>query len=163
AWAPRCTRWSASPARWVSTPRRRCARSRSPSATGSSKSSERVTSPSPIGPSPPASVGHWRLARGGAKERVVSTIEHVVGRELLDSRGNPTVEVEVVLDSGARGRAISPSGASTGSHEAVELRDGGPRYGGKGVLSAVAHVNGEIAELLGGFDALDQRGVDHAL
>ena len=93
----------------------------------------------------------------------MSTIEHVVGREVLDSRGNPTVEVEVVLDSGARGRAISPSGASTGSHEAIELRDGGPRFGGKGVLGAVGHVNGEIAELLAGFDALDQRGVDLAL
>ncbi|HXR53637.1 MAG TPA: phosphopyruvate hydratase [Acidimicrobiales bacterium] len=93
----------------------------------------------------------------------MSTIEHVVGREVLDSRGNPTVEVEVVLDSGARGRAISPSGASTGSHEAIELRDGGPRFGGKGVLGAVGHVNAEIADLLAGFDALDQRGVDLAL
>jgi enolase len=94
---------------------------------------------------------------------LVSTIEHVVGRELLDSRGNPTVEVEVVLDSGARGRAITPSGASTGTHEAVELRDGGTRFGGKGVLNAVGHVNGEITEMLLGLDALDQRGVDHAL
>ena len=93
----------------------------------------------------------------------MSTIDHVVGREVLDSRGNPTVEVEVVLDSGARGRAISPSGASTGSHEAIELRDGGPRFGGKGVLGAVGHVNAEIADLLAGFDALDQRGVDLAL
>jgi enolase len=93
----------------------------------------------------------------------VSTIEHVVGREVLDSRGNPTVEVEVVLDSGARGRAISPSGASTGTHEAVELRDGGPRFGGKGVLGAVGHVNGEITDVVLGLDALDQRGVDHAL
>ena len=64
----------------------------------------------------------------------MSTIEHVVGREILDSRGNPTVEVEVVLDSGAVGRAAVPSGASTGAFEAVELRDGGERYGGKGVL-----------------------------
>jgi enolase len=93
----------------------------------------------------------------------VSTIEHVVGREVLDSRGNPTVEVEVVLDSGARGRAIAPSGASTGSHEAVERRDGGSRYGGKGVLGAVSSVNTEIAEHLAGLDALDQRGVDLAL
>ena len=93
----------------------------------------------------------------------MSTIEHVVGREVLDSRGNPTVEVEVVLDSGARGRAISPSGASTGTHEAVELRDGGPRFGGKGVLGAVGHVNGEITDAVLGLDALDQRGVDHAL
>jgi len=93
----------------------------------------------------------------------VGTIEHVVGREVLDSRGNPTVEVEVILESGARGRAIAPSGASTGSHEAVELRDGGPRYGGKGVLQAVGHVNTEIAQLILGFDPHDQRGVDLAM
>jgi enolase 1/2/3 len=94
---------------------------------------------------------------------VVSTIEHVIGREVLDSRGNPTVEAEVLLDSGARGRAIAPSGASTGAREAVELRDGGDRYGGKGVAHAVAHVNGEIAATVAGLDALDQRSVDHAL
>ncbi|HEY1651240.1 MAG TPA: phosphopyruvate hydratase [Acidimicrobiales bacterium] len=93
----------------------------------------------------------------------MSTIEHVIGREVLDSRGNPTVEAEVLLDSGARGRAIAPSGASTGIREAVELRDGGDRYGGKGVLHAVAHVNGEIAAAVAGLDALDQRSVDHAL
>jgi enolase len=93
----------------------------------------------------------------------VSTIEHVIGREVLDSRGNPTVEAEVLLDSGARGRAIAPSGASTGIREAVELRDGGDRYAGKGVERAVAHVNGEIAAAVGGLDALDQRSVDHAL
>ena len=68
----------------------------------------------------------------------MSTIEHVIGREVLDSRGNPTVEAEVLLDSGARGRAIAPSGASTGIREAVELRDGGDRFSGKGVLRAVA-------------------------
>jgi enolase len=93
----------------------------------------------------------------------VSLIVQVVGREVLDSRGNPTVEVEVALDSGARGRAIAPSGASTGSKEAVELRDGGDRFGGKGVLQAVDNVNGEIAGAVRGLDALDQRGVDHAL
>ena len=93
----------------------------------------------------------------------MSFIEQVIGREVLDSRGNPTVEVEVVLDSGAVGRAIVPSGASTGSFEAVELRDGGDRYRGKGVLDAVANVNGEIASILDGADALDQRGVDLAL
>jgi enolase len=93
----------------------------------------------------------------------VSAIEQVIGREVLDSRGNPTVEVEVVLDSGSVGRAIVPSGASTGSFEAVELRDGGERYRGKGVQRAIANVNGEIAEMLDGFDALDQRGVDLAL
>jgi enolase len=93
----------------------------------------------------------------------VSSIEHVVGREVLDSRGNPTVEAEVLLDSGARGRAIAPSGASTGIREAVELRDGGERFGGKGVLRAVANVNGEIAEVIRGLDALDQRAVDYAM
>jgi enolase len=93
----------------------------------------------------------------------MSTIEHIVGREILDSRGNPTVEVDVVLDSGARGRAAVPSGASTGQFEAVELRDGGDRFVGKGVSIAVSNVNGEIAEELVGLDALDQRGVDRAL
>ena len=93
----------------------------------------------------------------------MSTIEHIVGREILDSRGNPTVEVEVVLDSGARGRAAVPSGASTGQFEAVELRDGGDRYGGKGVADAVASVNGELAEAVRGLDALDQRAVDQAM
>jgi len=93
----------------------------------------------------------------------VSAIELVVGRQVLDSRGNPTVEVEVVLDSGAQGRAIAPSGASTGSREAVELRDGGEPYGGKGVERAVANVDTEIADALDGFDALDQRGVDMTL
>jgi enolase 1/2/3 len=93
----------------------------------------------------------------------MSEIVNVEGREVLDSRGNPTVEVEVLLVSGARGRAAVPSGASTGEHEAVELRDGGERYGGKGVQRAVGHVNGEIAEVLLGHDALDQRVIDAAL
>ena len=93
----------------------------------------------------------------------MSEIVHVAGREILDSRGNPTVEVEVVLESGARGRAAVPSGASTGEHEAVELRDGGDRFGGKGVQTAVGFVNTEIADLLDGVDALDQRGIDHGL
>jgi len=93
----------------------------------------------------------------------VSTIEHVVGRQVLDSRGNPTVEAEVLLDSGARGRAIAPSGASTGIREAVELRDGGDRFSGKGVLGAVANVNGEIADAIRGLDALDQRSVDFTM
>src|SRR3954470_3546013 len=93
----------------------------------------------------------------------MSSIEHILGREVLDSRGNPTVEVEVFLESGARGRAIVPSGASTGQFEAVELRDGGARYGGKGVTQAVEHVNGEIADALAGAEALDQRAVDLAM
>jgi enolase len=90
----------------------------------------------------------------------MTTIEHIEAREVLDSRGNPTVEVSCHLESGGTGRVIVPSGASTGSLEAVELRDGGERYGGKGVLKAVANVNGEIAEALVGRDALDQRLID---
>ena len=88
---------------------------------------------------------------------------HVQGREILDSRGNPTVEVDVVLASGATGRAAVPSGASTGEHEAVELRDGGDRFGGKSVTTAVANVNGEIAQEIRGLDALSQRTIDTAL
>ncbi len=88
-------------------------------------------------------------------------IEFILGREVLDSRGNPTVEAEVILSDGTVGRASVPSGASTGEFEAVELRDGDKkRYAGKGTLKAVEHVNGEIAEALQGEDALDQRGVD---
>ena len=93
----------------------------------------------------------------------MSEIVSVVGREILDSRGNPTVEVEVILESGASARAAVPSGASTGEHEAVELRDGGARYLGKGVTKAVAFVNSEIALSLNGIDALDQRLVDMSL
>jgi enolase len=93
----------------------------------------------------------------------MSIIEHIAGREVLDSRGNPTVEVEVILESGANGRAIVPSGASTGAFEAVELRDGEARYTGKGVLDAVAHVDDEIYDALVGFDALDQRDIDRVL
>jgi enolase len=93
----------------------------------------------------------------------MSEILEITAREILDSRGNPTVEVEVELVSGARGRAAVPSGASTGAHEAVELRDGGDRYGGKGVRRAVEHVNTEIAEVVIGLDALDQRLLDEEL
>jgi enolase 1/2/3 len=93
-----------------------------------------------------------------------TAISAVHGREVLDSRGNPTVEVELRLRGGAWGRAIVPSGASTGAHEAVELRDGErARYGGKGVLDAVANVNTEIGEAVAGFDALDQPGLDRLL
>jgi enolase len=89
---------------------------------------------------------------------------HVVGREVLDSRGNPTVEVDVVLEAGAMGRAAVPSGASTGEHEAVEMRDGdAKRYGGQGVEKAVKNVNGPIAKLVAGMRADDQRGLDRAL
>jgi enolase len=90
-------------------------------------------------------------------------ITDVRGRQVLDSRGNPTVEVDVRLESGASGRAIVPSGASTGVHEAVELRDGGDAWTGKGVAQAVANVNGELAELVRGRDAGDQEGVDRAM
>jgi enolase len=93
----------------------------------------------------------------------VSSIEDIVGREVLDSRGNPTVEVEVVLESGARGRAIVPSGASTGQFEAVELRDGDDRYGGKGVQQAVRHVDEDLYDALVGLEALRQRDVDQVL
>jgi enolase len=93
----------------------------------------------------------------------MSEIVEVVGREVLDSRGNPTVEVEVMLDSGAIGRAIVPSGASTGEHEAVELRDGGSRYLGKGVARAVDNVNTSIAAAIIGMDATEQRTLDTAL
>ncbi|MGZ4804788.1 MAG: phosphopyruvate hydratase [Ilumatobacteraceae bacterium] len=90
----------------------------------------------------------------------MSEIVSIVGREILDSRGNPTIEVEVELESGANGRAAVPSGASTGEHEAVELRDGGKRYLGKGVRTAVGYVNGEIATTLRGIEALEQRLID---
>jgi enolase 1/2/3 len=93
----------------------------------------------------------------------MSHIEHVHARQILDSRGNPTVEAELSLRSGAYGRAAVPSGASTGEFEATELRDGGEAWAGKGVDKAVANVNGEIAEAVAGRDALDQRGLDEAL
>jgi enolase len=93
----------------------------------------------------------------------MSQIEQVHARQILDSRGNPTVEVELVLKSGAAGRAAVPSGASTGEFEATELRDGGDAYGGKGVTRAVANVNGEIADAVRGRDATDQAGLDRAL
>ena len=94
----------------------------------------------------------------------MSTIVDIFAREILDSRGNPTVEVDVILEDGTLGRAAVPSGASTGAHEAVEKRDGDPkRYKGKGVLDAVSNVNGEIAETLVGFDATDQQAIDAAM
>jgi enolase len=93
----------------------------------------------------------------------MSSIDHIHAREVLDSRGNPTVEVDVQLAGGATGRAIVPSGASTGEHEAVELRDGGSRYRGRGVEHAVRNVNGEIAAALGSCDADDQEALDRAL
>src|ERR1043166_616311 len=94
----------------------------------------------------------------------MTAIVDIIGREILDSRGNPTVEVDVVLADGEIGRAAVPSGASTGAHEAVELRDGdAQRYGGKGVLKAGQKVNEVIAPALEGFDALDQAEVDQAL
>ena len=93
----------------------------------------------------------------------MTAIIDIVGREILDSRGNPTVEVDVVLEDGSMGRAAVPSGASTGAHEAVELRDGGARYLGKGVQNAVAAVNGEIFEAVGGLEAENQIEIDRAM
>jgi len=94
----------------------------------------------------------------------MTAITDIIGREILDSRGNPTVEVDVVLETGTVGRAAVPSGASTGKHEAVELRDGDPkRFGGKGVRKAIDAVNGEIFDALSGFDADDQLGIDRTL
>jgi enolase len=93
----------------------------------------------------------------------LSEIEKVHARQILDSRGNPTVEVDVLLKSGAAGRAAVPSGASTGEFEAVELRDGGDAWGGKGVSQAVANVNGELADAVHGLDAADQAGLDGAM
>src|SRR5687767_15084258 len=93
----------------------------------------------------------------------MSDIVYVLGREIVDSRGNPTVEVEVGLRSGAAGRAAVPSGASTGEHEAVELRDGGDAFAGKGVTRAVANVNGEIRDAVTGIDAADQAGLDRTM
>lgn len=90
-------------------------------------------------------------------------IEDIIAREILDSRGNPTLEVDIVLEDGAMGRAAVPSGASTGKHEAVELRDGGARYGGKGVQTAVDNVNTEIFNAIAGMDAQDQRRIDETL
>ncbi|MDZ5697744.1 phosphopyruvate hydratase [Chelativorans sp. M5D2P16] len=93
----------------------------------------------------------------------MTAIVDIVGREILDSRGNPTVEVDVVLEDGSMGRAAVPSGASTGAHEAVELRDGGPRFLGKGVTQAVEAVNGEIFEAVGGMEAENQIQIDHTM
>ncbi|MEZ5296402.1 MAG: hypothetical protein R2697_09085 [Ilumatobacteraceae bacterium] len=93
----------------------------------------------------------------------MTAIVQVQGREILDSRGNPTVEVDITLDSGVVGRAAVPERRSTGEHEAVELRDGGDRYGGKGVQTAVGFVNTEFRERLVGADPFDQRGIDQGL
>src|SRR5205823_6520169 len=93
----------------------------------------------------------------------MTAITDIIGREILDSRGNPTVEVDVVLEDGARGRAAVPSGASTGAHEAVELRDGGKRYLGKGVRKAVDAVTGEIFDAVGGMDAEAQAKIDETM
>ena len=92
-----------------------------------------------------------------------SLIKDVIGREILDSRGNPTVEVDVILESGVKGRAAVPSGASTGEREALEMRDGGARYLGKGVQNAVGHVNSELRDLVIGMDVLEQEKVDKAM
>src|SRR5467141_3677530 len=114
----------------------------------------------PLSRRPPSPAVRARVDRRAP----MTAIADIHAREILDSRGNPTVEVDVELDSGAMGRAAVPSGASTGAHEAVELRDGDKkRYGGKGVLKAVQAVNGEIMDLLAGLDALEQIKIDRAL
>src|SRR5687767_380126 len=108
----------------------------------------------------PAPGGGSIQARGG---RTVSEIEKVHARQILDSRGNPTVEVDVLLKSGAAGRAAVPSGASTGEFEAVELRDGGAEWGGKGVSRAVQNVNSELGRAVQGIDAADQEALDRTM
>ena len=105
-------------------------------------------------------VASGAISRLGSR---MTAIVDIIAREILDSRGNPTVEVEVVLEDGSLGRAAVPSGASTGTHEAVELRDGGSRYGGKGVQAAVDAVLGEIYDALGGMDAEDQVHMDRVM
>ena len=90
-------------------------------------------------------------------------IKNIIGREIIDSRGNPTVEVDVILENGVLGRAAVPSGASTGEREALEMRDGGDRFMGKGVLNAVANVNGPLRDLVIGYDAEDQKKLDYAM
>src|SRR5215831_2994052 len=98
------------------------------------------------------------------EDQLMTAIVDIIGREILDRRGNPTVEVDVILEDGSLGRAGVPSGASTGAHEAIELRDGdNERYLGKGVLKAVEAINGEIFDALAGMDAQDQRRIDDAL
>ena len=92
-----------------------------------------------------------------------SLIKDVIGREILDSRGNPTVEVDVILENGVLGRAAVPSGASTGEREALEMRDGGTRYLGKGVMNAVSHVNNELRDLVIGLNVLEQEKIDKAM
>src|SRR3978361_2508137 len=105
-----------------------------------------------------------RPPRPRPHEDPMTEIVDITAREILDSRGNPTVEVDVILEDGSMGRAAVPSGASTGAHEAVEKRDGDKsRYGGKGVLQAVDAVNGEIYDAMAGADAEDQRRLDKTL
>src|SRR5437867_9344808 len=105
-----------------------------------------------------------KLISNKEKKAIMNNISEIRARQVLDSRGNPTVEAEVWLQDGTVGRAIVPSGASTGEHEAVELRDGDKtQYVGKSVLKAVENVNGEIADALAGFDSVDQRGLDQKM
>src|SRR6266851_3150583 len=104
-----------------------------------------------------------RVTRAGVRESAVASIEAIHARQILDSRGNPTLEVEVVLDDGTVAKAGVPSGASTGAFEAVELRDGGDEYGGKGVVKAVQGIIDEIQPELLGYDADDQRLIDQAM
>src|SRR5256714_10807000 len=123
----------------------------------------RVRRPSPGRRLTPAATLSRAAGEEFAPELCMTAIADIHAREILDSRGNPTVEVEVTLDSAAVGRAAVPSGASTGAHEAVEKRDGGQRYGGRGVREAVGAVNGGVFDALSGFDAADQLHIDRTL
>src|SRR3954464_7448621 len=112
----------------------------------------------------PGATGHDKGVVDPVEGRLMTAITDIIVREILDSRGNPTVEVDVILEDGSRGRAAVPSGASTGAHEAVELRDGDKgRYLGKGVKKAVDAVNGELFDALSGFDAEAQAHVDETM
>src|SRR5690606_8820088 len=125
------------------------------------RSRSKVSSTDPDSPAPAFVAIRRRPPTTG--NSFMSKITRILAREILDSRGNPTVEADVVLDDGTVGRAAVPSGASTGAGEALELRDGGSRYGGKGVLAAVANVTGRIAPRLVGFDSADQGRLDEAM
>src|SRR5260370_32310432 len=105
----------------------------------------------------------WRIRRLASPEAPMTAIADIHAREILDSRGNPTVEVDVTLETGTIGRAAVPSGPSTGAHEAIERRDGGTRFGGRGARQAGEAVNGEIFDALSGFDPEDQPDLDRVL
>src|SRR6185312_527810 len=178
--APSCSRWWRGPGRPASTPSSSSARRPGPTATGSVPGS----SPSAASDQPRRRVGRGALTGVGVagapgqdgsirlrkrnllatiRSHLVASIEAVFARQILDSRGNPTLEAEVILDDGTLGRAAAPSGASTGAFEAVERRDGNDDYGGKAVTQAVQGVIEEIQPALLGYDADDQRLIDQVM